>query len=448
MLDAIVVGGGLAGLAVARSLVDAGQDVVVVEARDRLGGRLHTERLGDAELDVGGQWVGPGQPRVNALIDRLGLTRFRTFAEGTKVLEIDGRMRTYRGSIPTLSPLGLAQLQLLLTMVERSQARVDPVAPERAKDALRLDGMTVDTFRRRFGATAEVRETMDAALRAIFGAEADEMSALHFLAYLHAGGGFLQLAEAEGAAQQDRLVEGAQALVTGLAAAGTPVRLRLKSPVHTLTQTDAHVIASGPFGELLGRRAIVTLPPPLLTKLRFDPVLPPERVAALSRWSMGAAIKVIALYDRPFWRERGYSGEVVSSEGPLSIVYDDCSHDLSQAALVAFCAGRDAHAMHALPEDERRRRILAHLSRTLGPEAAEPTELRLLDWGAEPYSRGCPVALAGPGALTYGPGLAATLREPHGRIHFAGTETAREHIGYMEGALESAERVLTELGSG
>lgn len=445
MLDTIVVGGGLAGLAVARALVDAGEQVVVLEARDRLGGRLHTERLGAAELDVGGQWVGPGQPRVNRLIDRLGLTRFPTFTEGTKVLEIDGQIRTYSGSIPTLSPLGLVQLQLLLSVLERTMGKVDPAAPELAPGAPRLDATTVDSFRRRWGSRRDVRAVMDAALRAIFGAEADEMSALHFLAYLNAGGGFLALAEAKGAAQQDRIAEGAQALVTGLAASGTPVRLRLGSPVHALSEGDGHVVAAGPFGELLARRAVLTLPPPLLTQLRFDPPLPPARLAALSRWTMGAAIKVIALYDRPFWRERGYSGEVVSSDGPLCIVYDDCAHDGSQAALVGFVAGRDAHVMHALEEPERERRIRGALARTLGAEAAEPTALRMIDWGAEPFSRGCPVALAAPGALTYGLGLAATLREPHGRIHFAGTETAREHMGYMEGALESAERVLGEL---
>lgn len=445
MLDTIVVGGGLAGLAVARALVDAGEDLVVLEARPRLGGRLHTERLGAAELDVGGQWVGPGQPRVNALIDRLGLTRFPTHTEGTKVLEIDGRLRTYRGSIPTLSPLGLAQLQLLLGVVERGRRAVDPTAPERAKRAQRLDAMTVESFRRRYGTRRDVRAIMDAALRAIFGAEASEMSALHFLAYLNASGGFLQLAEAEGAAQQDRIAEGAQALVTGLAAAGQPVRLRLESPVHALEERSDHVVARGPFGELSARRVVVTLPPPLLAKVRFDPPLPPGRASALARWGMGAAIKVIALYDRPSWREQGYSGEVVSSDGPLSIVYDDCSHDLAQAALVGFVAGRDAHAMHALAPPERERRVLGHLGRTLGPEAARPTALRMIDWGAEPWSRGCPVALAAPGALTHGPGLAATLRAPHGRVHFAGTETAREHIGYMEGALESAERVLEEL---
>lgn len=445
MLDTLIVGGGLAGLAVARALVDAGQDVVVLEARDRLGGRLHTERLGAAELDIGGQWVGPGQPRVNRLIDRLGLTRFPTFTEGTKVLELDGRIRTYRGNIPTLSPLGLAQMQLLLTVMERKMKKVDPVAPELAPDAARLDATTLDTFRRRWGASPDVRAVMDAALRAIFGAEADEMSALHFLAYLNASGGFLALAEAEGAAQQDRIVEGAQALVTGLASAGTPVRLRLGSPLHALREGDDHVVASGPFGELLARRVVLTLPPPLLTKVRFDPPLPPERMAALSRWGMGAAIKVVALYDRPFWREQGYSGEVVSSDGPLSIVYDDCAHDLSQAALVGFVAGRDAHALQGLEEADRESHVLGALARTLGEEARHPTALRMIDWGAEPWSRGCPVALAAPGALTYGPGLAATLRERHGRIHFAGTETAREHIGYMEGALESAERVLTEL---
>lgn len=445
MLDTLVVGAGLAGMRTARGLRDGGRSVVVLEARDRVGGRLHTRRLGGTELDVGGQWIGPGQPRVNALAEQLGLTRFPTFVTGKKVFEIDGLRRTYKGSIPSLSPLGLIQLQLLLTVVDFSRKRVDALAPETAKRAERLDAMTVADFRRRWGAGREVRATMDAALRAIFGAEADEMSALHFLAYLNASGGLLTLAEVEGAAQQDRLVEGAQALVSGLRMLGEPLEVRLASPVQSLTQSADGVIARGEFGELSARRAVVTLPPPLLSDVTFDPPLPAERHAALGGWTMGNAIKVIALYDRPFWRERGYSGEVVSSDGPLSVVYDDCAHDGSQAALVGFVAGRDARVLKASPKEEWEAKILEGLARALGDDALRPTEVHLVDWVDEPWSRGCPVAYAAPGALTRGPGLHDTLRAPHGRIHFAGTETAREHIGYMEGALESAERVVAEL---
>lgn len=445
MLDTLIVGAGLAGMRTARGLRDAGRSVVVLEARDRVGGRLHTKRLGGAELDVGGQWIGPGQPRVNALAEQLGLTRFPTFVTGTKVFELDGRRRTYKGSIPSLSPLGLIQLQILLSVVDFSRKRVDPLAPETAKRAEKLDAMTVDDFRRRWGARRDVRGTMDAALRAIFGAEADEMSALHFLAYLNASGGLLTLAEVEGAAQQDRLAEGAQALVTGLSTLGEPLDVRLASPVRSLTQTPDGVVARGEFGELSAQRAVVTLPPPLLAEVDFDPPLPADRHASLGGWTMGSAIKVIALYDRPFWRERGYSGEVVSSDGPLSVVYDDCAHDGSQAALVGFVAGRDARALKRVPRAEWESKILEGLARALGDEARRPSDLHLVDWADEPWSRGCPVAYAAPGALTRGPGLHDSLRAPHGRIHFAGTETAREHIGYMEGALESAERVVAEI---
>ena len=447
MLDVVVVGAGLAGLRTARLLQDRGLDVVVLEARERVGGRLHTRHLGDAELDVGGQWLGPGQDRAYALANALGLRTFGTFTEGKKVLELDGRRRTYRGSIPTLSPLGLAQLQLLLLAIDGPRRLVDPAAPETAPFAGRLDASTVEAYRRGLGTGREVRGVMDAALRAIFGAEASDLSALHFLAYLHAGGGLMALAEAKGGAQQDRLAEGAQALCTGLAGnrLGDPLRLRLGAPVREVLQSAEDVTVRGEFGALEARHVVLTLPPPLLPALRFDPPVLPERVAGWGGYAMGSAIKVIALYDRPFWREAGYSGEIVSSDGPLSVVYDDCARDGSQAALVGFVAGRDAQRLKARPQPEWRAAVLHHLERTLGPAAAHATDVVFVDWAEEPYSGGCPVAHAQLGALTGGPSADAVLRAPHGRVLFAGTETAREHIGYMEGALESAERVVDQL---
>ena len=445
-LEVLVIGGGLAGLATARELQSRGVAVEVLEARERLGGRLHTRRLGAAELDVGGQWLGPGQHRAYALAKRLGLRTFPTFTTGTKVLEIDGRRRTYTGSIPTLSPLGLLQLQGLLLAIEGPRRLVDPVCPERAPFARRLDRLSVETLRRRLGAGAEVRGTMDAALRAIFGAEAESLTALHFLAYLNAGGGLLQLAEAKGGAQQDRLVEGAQALCEGLAGdrLGDPLRVRLGAVVESIDQDAEGVRVRGSFGEVRARRVVVAVPPPLWPKLGFTPALPGARSDAVGRWTMGEAIKVIVLYPRAFWREAGLSGEIVSADGPLSVVYDDCSLDGRQAALVGFVSGRDARALKAHPEAEWAGAVVDHLARTLGPAAREGAQVVFQDWTAEPFSGGCPVAIAGPGALTGDASWDAALRAPHGRVHFAGTETAREHVGYMEGALESAERVVAE----
>ncbi|HJK93204.1 MAG TPA: FAD-dependent oxidoreductase [Polyangiaceae bacterium LLY-WYZ-15_(1-7)] len=438
-VDVAVVGAGLAGLKCARDLATAGRSVRVFEARDRVGGRTHTRRIGRGTFDVGGQWLGPGQRRVHALVRQLGLATFPTRVEGTKILELDGRRSEYASDIPSLSPLGLAQMQLSLSLIERARASIPPEEPARARFAAALDGATLETFRRRLLLRREVRGAMDAALRVIFGAEAAELSALHFLAYLNAGGGFLSLAEARGGAQQDRFVDGAQTLCTRLA---EHLDVRLSRPVRRVAQDERGVTLVADGAVVRARRAVLALPPPLAARIDFEPALSPRRAALLHRYFMGAIAKVLFLYRRPFWREAGYSGELVSSDGPLAVTYDNSSHDDAQPALVGFVGGRHARALAELDPEVARERCLSALVRGFGPAAAEVEHVEITDWSREPWSRGCPVALLGPGALT---GLEGALRAPEGRLHWAGTETAVEWTGYLEGALESAERAAREI---
>ncbi len=439
--DVVVVGAGLSGLCAARKLRAQGRSVVVVEARDRVGGRTRSEQIGQATFDVGGQWIGPGQDRVHALANELGIQTFPTYSDGKKVLETEGKVSTYKRSIASMSLPSLIQMQGALSYLNRVQKRISPTAPMSAEGADELDGETLETWRARFVKSSKIIAVMDAAIRSIFGAEARELSALYFLMYLNAGGGLLSHSETRGGAQQDRFVLGAQAISLRLAKE-LGDSLILGTPVRKLVQTEDGVDAVTDTGSVPARFAVVAVPPPLAGRIEYEPPVSVGRDQVTQRFAMGAAVKVLVTYERAFWREAGFSGEVVSSDGPLSVVYDNTSHDGRQPALVGFVVGSQARQWSAQPLSDRKRRVTNALKRYFGDEAESFQEYHELDWGAEPWSRGCPVGGLPPGVLT---NSFVHLRKPEGRIHWAGTEAATEWIGYMEGALQSGERAADEV---
>jgi monoamine oxidase len=145
--DVVVVGAGLSGLCAARKLRAQGASVIVVEARDRVGGRTLTQQIGSAAFDLGAQWIGPDQRRVHALVDELGLQTAPTFTDGKKVLEVAGKVSTYKRSIASMSVPNLIQLTGVLSYVNRVRKRVSPSSPMSAEGASELDGETLETWR-------------------------------------------------------------------------------------------------------------------------------------------------------------------------------------------------------------------------------------------------------------------------------------------------------------
>lgn len=439
--DVVVVGAGLAGLCAARKLRTQGASVTVVEARDRVGGRTHSMQIGQGTFDVGGQWIGPEQKRVHALANELGAQTFPTHTEGKKVLEVEGKVSTYKRSIASMSLPNLIQMQGALSYLHRVQKRVSPNAPMASQDAEALDGETLETWRARFVKSSKINGVMDAVIRSIFGAEARDLSALYFLMYMNAGSGTLSHTETRGGAQQDRFVQGAQSISLALAAElGDSVMLGL--PVRRLVQGNGQVMAVTDTRTLAGRYAIVAVPPTLAGRIDYEPAVSVGRDQVTQRFAMGAAVKVLVTYEQAFWRTAGFSGEVVSADGPLSVVYDNTSHDGRQPALVGFVVGSQARQWSAQPLADRKRRVIGALARYFGDEASSFQEYHELDWSAEPWSRGCPVGGLPPGVLTHS---FAHLRKPEGRIHWAGAESATEWIGYMEGAIQSGERAADEV---
>lgn len=439
--DVVVVGAGLAGLVAARDLVGQGARVVVLEARDRVGGRTLSHALLGDQIDLGAQWVGPTQRRVLELARELGVPTFPQFHAGQKVLTLGGRRSTYRNTIPSLPLLGLAELQLAISRIDWMARQVPRDNPAAARRAAAWDAATVAEWLGRNVRRADARAVLRIAINAIFAAEPEELSLLFFLFYVRSGGGLMRLSEIKNGAQQDRLRGGAQQLALRLAAR-LGDRVVLNSPVTAIEHGARGVLVRAGGERYRASAAIVAIPPALAGAIRFRPALPPARAELARAMPMGKVIKCVLAYPRPFWRDAGLSGEALCDDGPVRLVFDDSPADAAHGALVAFILGEAAREWGQRSRAERARAVCDQLAAFFGPQAAAPAAYLEQDWAREPWSKGCYVGILPPGALTrYG----AALREPVGPIHWAGTETAVMWNGYMDGAIESGERAAREV---
>jgi len=435
--DVAVVGAGIAGLVAARRLADMDRDVVVLEARDRVGGRTVNAPISGSEAtEMGGQWVGPTQDRVLSLIAELGLETFPTRTEGHNVIEAGGRLRRYRGTIPRLPPLVLADLAIARLKLGRAMRKVDPAAPQDAPKASELDSRTLGDWLEENVRTHAARELIALSAKTVWGAHPGELSLLWALAYMGAGGGFEKLLDVEGGAQQDR-VAGGSALIAERMAAELGGRVRCGVPAARVSWDEGWVEIANDGGEVVrAHHAVIAVPPSLLERISFSPDLPDAHAQLAGAWRGGNLIKVTAVYERPFWRSAGLSGEAVSTEGPISIAFDNTPPSGSPGALVGFVGGSDAPGYAALPAAGRRDVALGTFARLFGPEALDAERFLERDWLAAEWSQGGPVSNLGPGVLSR---QGHALREPAGPIHFAATEYAPVWCGYMDGAVRSGE---------
>lgn len=439
--EVAVVGAGFAGLSAARALSAAGREVVVLEARDRVGGRVERGESDGALLELGGTWVGPTQTRALELAGEVGASLFPQYAEGENQIDIDGEVRRYSGTVPRLGPLALAGLGRMQAAVNRHARRIDTQAPWDYRHAGRLDAVTfADWLRsRRFGRTAE--RVMTIVGRTTWGAEPSELSALYAMAYVAGGGGTSALFDTQGGAQESRFRLGAQDFAERLAA---PLGdgMRFGTAVRSVEWGASGVVVEADGVRVTAGRVVVTVAPPLCEQVAFDPPLPARRDEIQHRMRMGALTKAIAVYDEPFWRGEGLSGESLSDSSLASLTFDLSPPDGSRGVLVGFVGGDDARTYAAMGEAERRANVLAGFARLYGPKALKPAGWAERQWAAQEFSGGGPVAIAPPGALTAG---GDALRKPCGPIHWAGTESSPTWGGFIDGAIRSGERAASEI---
>ena len=435
--DVVVIGAGLAGLTAAAELERGGHAVVVLEARDRVGGRMLNDHLADGTpLEVGGQWAGPTQRRVLALAEQLGVATFPTHVTGDSLMEYRGRLMRYRGTIPRLNAAALADVGQAQLKLDRMARRVPLDAPWEAPRAAALDGQSFASWLRRNTVTRGARQLIALSIAAVWACEPEDVSLLHVLFYIHSAGSFDALVGTEGHAQDRRFVGGSALIAERLAARLADVRLGV--PVTEITQDDDGVEAGG----VRARHAVVALAPALAGRLRYDPALPADRDQLTQRTPNGSVIKAMCTYPEPFWRADGLSGQAASTDGAVRVVFDNSPADGSRGVLLGFFEGRQAREWSPRTPAERRAVLTATFVRLFGARAAAPEEYLERDWSAEEYTRGCYGAHLPTGAWTaFGP----ALRRPAGRVHWAGTETATVWSGYMDGAVQSGERAAAEI---
>jgi monoamine oxidase len=435
--DLVVIGAGLAGLSAARAAATAGASVVVVEARDRVGGRVLGEDIGGGNVvEVGAQWIGPTQDRLAALAATLGVETFPTYGEGENVIEYGGRLRRYRGTIPRINPVVLLDVERAQRRLNRMARRVPLDAPWEAPDAPALDGQTAATWMRRNLATRAGRMLLELGIEAVWAAQPEDMSLLHVLFYIHSAGSLEMLFDTEGGAQQDRFVGGSQRIPILMAQELGRENVLLGAPVRMIRRGEHGVTVEADGATVRARRAVVAIAPTLAGRIAYDPPLPGFRDQLTQRMPLGTVAKCMAIYDEPFWRAENLSGQGTSDAGPVKLTFDNSPPSGAPGVLLGFLEGRQARELGRLHANERRAAVLDCFARLFGPRAGRPDAYVERLWAEEEWSRGCYGCHMPTGAWTaYGP----ALREPIGPLHWAGAEYATVWNGYMDGAVRSGE---------
>jgi len=441
--DVCVVGAGYAGLTAALRLTQAGQSVVVLEARDRVGGRIWTQPLADGTpVDRGGGWLGPRHDAIHALAREMGVGTYKTWVKGAHLLVGDGRTRRYTGLIPKISPLAVLTLALAQWKINRMARQVPLDAPWTAARAAEWDARSVAWWIERSGIrTAIARDLFESAVRGLMTSDLSEVSLLHLLYLVHSHGSIDTLFSIEHGAQENMVHGGAGTIAQRIADRLGPA-VHLRTPVRSIAQRDDRVLVAADGIEVSARSSVVSVPPALALEIRFDPPLADDREALYRNAIGGWETKTLVVYEEPFWRADGYSGQTAEPGSAAEVTLDAGPASGRPGVIASFTFGPVARKLDALAPDVRRKAVLDALAARLGPRAARPAGLIETSWWTEEWSRGCSMAHFTLGTLTRHGRL---LREPFGRVHWAGTETATVSHGAIDGAVRSGERVAAEI---
>ncbi len=431
--DVVVIGAGAAGLTAANELKKAGLSVAVLEARDRVGGRLWTDVVDGAMLEIGGQWVSPDQDALIETLADLGLETYDRYREGDSVyIGPDGVLTRFTGEIFPVKPETQREMVALIETLDALTAQIDPDRPWEHPDAEALDRISFEAWLEQETADQEARDNIALFVAgAMLTKPAYAFSTLQALLMAASAGSFSNLVDADFIL--DKRVVGGLQQVPLLLAERLGGDVFTSQPVHTIRRTDDGVTVLTDGGLTVhARYAILAHAPVLYSWIEFDPPLPRLKQQLHQHLSMGFVIKVHAVYDRPFWREQGLSGTAFSPYELTHEAYDNTNHADERGTLVGFVSDRDADDLFRISAEERKARILESLSHYYGPEAKSPIVYFESDWGAEEWTRGAYAASFDLGGLArYG----ADLRTPVGPIRFACSDMAGAGYQHVDGAI-------------
>ena len=450
-VDVVVVGAGISGLVAARKIRRQGRSVLVVEARDRVGGRILNHELRNGSvIESGGAFVGPTQGHIKRLAKELGVETFKEYVEGNNIYvkqtPAGGTAIPYTGTIPP-DPTILPDAGKIQEQIDMMAAEIDVSAPWAHPKADEWDRQSFDDWLRRQTANPDVRDLVLCYTQAAFGADGLDFSLLFLVWYIACSGDeknvgtFERSSGTAGAAQDSRFVGGSQ-LVPLRMAKQLGDRVALNAPVRRIRQDATGVDVHTDRGTVRAKRVVVACPPRFVLDIDWSPLLPPRRAQLLQRMPMGALMKCDAVYKTPFWRKDGLSGSGLNTKGAVRTSFDNSPPDGSVGVLLSFVGGSVWDKYGNMPLAKRRKAVLEGFAAIVGEKALHPIQYVEHDWTHERWTQGSPIAIQVPGAISsYG----HTIREPFRRVHWAGTETSTFWCGYMDGAVRAGERAALEV---
>jgi monoamine oxidase len=443
VVDVCVIGAGFAGLAAAHAVKAAGKSVMVLEARDRVGGRTFTIPLKDGGwVDEGGQWAGAGHDRLYHWIKATGKTTYPTPNLGEGLVFGPARKAFTRVRDDWSVLPGMARVEAIKRKLQTMANSLDPAAPWQHPDARTWDGITLAQWLAQHVKERNIREYLVGDMSYAC-ASPEQISVLSFLSLVRACVSFDKLNGFTDAAQQDRIVGGMQPVAIGMAEQLGEERVRLKSPVRRVRWSESEATVSTDTFDVQARHVIFAGPPTLMGAIEFVPSLPVARAQITQHWPQGLVIKVGMVYDRPFWRDLGLSGLSLDYSAMVSETADSSApegHGTS-GVLTGFIYTDQARAASLLPAAERRQRVLAEMAKRFGDKALSPDRIIEMNWSTQVWTRGCYGGYLAPGATVQ---FGSAVRDPVGPLHWAGTETSPVWPTFIEGAIRSGERAAAE----
>ncbi|CAF0875894.1 unnamed protein product [Rotaria sp. Silwood1] len=464
IVDVIVVGAGISGLYAAYRLKQKAPElkILVLEAKDRVGGRTLTAALkichdGNEtdQFDLGGQWVTDTQENITPLLNELQLETYAQYHTGKSLAELHRHVQKYSLPMPYISLLSFLESVYSVFRLESLASNVPTWNPMMTRNADYLDQHTFADLMKPWIRNA-AKPLMTAAIRTVFGCEPEQLNALFALTYAQAGGGFMRLTLTDpGCAQEKKIKGGSQQISQLLVERIGKEQVLLGTPVQKIVQNDDDTVlvtTTQNQTTFQCRKLILAIPPSQIIPIQFEPMLPGYKREMFKHMPIGSYLKFIFIFDKAFWREDGLSGEVISdgsfapfglSIGPMTYLIDGTSSN-GTPALIGFIGGQCASVWTSVTYEERRKGLTECLSRYFGGHKISTHLIEYVekDWNLEPYSGGCPCHNVTTGSMK---DFVDGLRKPYKNIHFAGTETASQWMGYMDGAVDAGRRAASEV---